>query len=136
MKKFVSILFVLAFAAASAAGFDAFAQKKVSARAGGSKRSSARGLPKEAPAPRASAENAPGSFPAPRAAVPPAPRASAENAPAAAKTAPAAKDSGATPAPPEGKPWKLDCQERFNMCMDDTCVNEQGIRYNCSSSLD
>lgn len=28
------------------------------------------------------------------------------------------------------------CQEKFNDCMDKVCINDQGIRYNCSSSYD
>lgn len=28
------------------------------------------------------------------------------------------------------------CQEKFNECMDNICINNQGIRYNCSSSYD
>ncbi|MGN0929507.1 MAG: hypothetical protein ACI4N3_02605 [Alphaproteobacteria bacterium] len=31
---------------------------------------------------------------------------------------------------------ELTCQEKFNDCMDNVCINTQGIRYNCSSSYD
>jgi hypothetical protein len=62
----------------------------------------------------------------------PQPKLAEKEAPRAeTSSAPATDSSNA-----EGKPWKLNCQERFEICMDDVCMNEQGIRYNCSSALD
>lgn len=30
----------------------------------------------------------------------------------------------------------LTCAEKYNFCMDNICINEQGVRYNCATSLD
>lgn len=51
----------------------------------------------------------------------------------AVSTKDTAKDATASKTPQE---IEKSCQERFNDCMDNVCINEQGIRYNCSSSYD
>ena len=54
---------------------------------------------------------------------------------AVSKTQTATKENKSQ-TPQVEKVKELTCLEKFNNCMDKVCLNSQGIRYNCSSSID
>ncbi|MBD5405653.1 hypothetical protein HDR59_03845 [bacterium] len=46
------------------------------------------------------------------------------------------KKTESTSSNEEGTQVEYTCQEKFNNCMDKVCINDLGIRYNCSTSVD